>query len=229
MSMDSVKQGGIMATKKEATENEAVKGVTDVKPENVQGPSKPVSKATPFSDREAQGKNSQSVIAIRINADGNPDFAGMRPGTKEKLQAFLAHPSTVQEFHLAPAKVEAAAFDPIVVGTLFQAIGDIRAKLYEVKLELPEDMAQKIGRYSPEQQAVLIPLTQKVLAKHSSEFLAKWNDEISLAMVFVGFEMMKFRQVAEISRQLKEAKEITGKPNGKSIASSDGTQATIKQ
>ena len=180
-------------------------------------PSTPeLNRTKPFSDRENSGKGSGSTIAIRVKPDGSPDLESMHAKTKEKLKSFLSHPATVTEFGLTTAKLDAAAFDPVAVGTIFDMAGTLRSKIYQIKTGLPDVVADAIGSYSETEKAVIVPLAQKVLAKHSSEWMQKWGDEISLCLTLSMFELMKFRMIMAEYEKMKAAEPAkeTVKPNG---------------
>lgn len=185
-------------------------------------PSNPEIKfSKPFADRENTGKGAGSTIAIRVKADGSPDLESMHAKTKEKLKGFLNHPATVSEFGLTVAKIDAQAFDPIAVSTVFDMAGAVRSKVYQIKTGLPESITNQIGSYSENEKAVIVPLAQRVLAKHSSEWLQKWNEEISLCLTLSMFELVKFRMIMAEYEKMRAAEPVKdGKPNGSGKAES---------
>lgn len=164
-------------------------------------PEQPPAKKPPFSDRETAKNASGSTIAIKFNGDGTPDLASMRPATKDRFKKFLEHPATVSEFGITTAKIEPMVVDAQAVGALLDTIGSVKMLVYGAKFDLPREVIQQAAFYSPEQKQIITPLAQKVIAKHSSEFLNKWSDEISLGLVLVGIELAKFKQLQALVAQ----------------------------
>jgi hypothetical protein len=173
----------------------------DLKQDPPQAPaasSEPIADKPPQVERFGDRKNNAPVggsIVVKVNADGSPDFGSMRPATKEKLKIAILHPTAKAEFGIAEAKgIPAESIDPQVVGAFWGTVESVRAWFYVRKLQISDEIAARIAAYSPQEKEILVSLLTKVAAKYSSEFMAKWADEIALIGLFSMMEMTKYRQ-----------------------------------
>lgn len=138
----------------------------------------------------------------------------MRAATLDKFRAVVTHPETVRAFGLAPATLEAETIDPQVLASVYSLLGDLRSTYYEKHYKLPKPVAKELGAYSSNQLQVIVPLTQKVIAKHSGEFARKWGEEIALVMILVSLEMQKMRAAEEMFKRMETGALPVDKANG---------------
>lgn len=154
---------------------------------------------------QAAGKKKISV-SIPLFDDGTPDWSSAQDRTKEKFRAIFRNEKTQSEFGNPDKPLEIVS--PEMARVFVKEFFGIEALFFAYRWKIPVSDAQAICELRPQEQEQIIPLVQKVCAKHGSEFLDKWGDEIALLLMLIMFSQARYSAVKVHSKELEMEKEV---------------------
>lgn len=172
--------------------------------ENVTG-----GKREPFPRRAVPDTSDRpQTLTLRLDSEsGAPLWSKLSERTLSHWREILAHGETQKAFKLGVPLEQAPAqiISPEAVGSILDAFGLIEARFFAWRYKLPLETVGPIFVYQPVEKALLIPPTQKLLAKYGPEFLQKYGDEITLGFLLVSITNAKAAHCAKVARDLREA------------------------
>lgn len=160
-----------------------------------------------------------SKLTINLNEDGTIDLGSMRDKTLEKLRGALKATPGIQ------AEVQQAApvmmFPPPVIHAMYQSVSLLEVMLAQ-RFGIEPSVAKNCFTFTPEELNSLTPLTSRVLQKHMSEWMIRWQEEMLLASLLVtmtvskinaAITLMRMRQVQTAQPAEKPEEEPQAKAN----------------
>lgn len=151
------------------------------------------------------GKKKISV-SIPLLDDGSPDWNSAQDRTKDKFRAIFRSNKTQAEFGNPDKPLEIVS--PQVAHVFINQFFGLEALFFAYRWKIPVNEAQAICELRPQEEAQVIPLVRKVCAKHGSEFLDKWGDEIALLLMLIMFSQSRYSAIESRAKELKAEKEI---------------------
>ncbi|MGH9373374.1 MAG: hypothetical protein ACRD15_17780 [Vicinamibacterales bacterium] len=127
------------------------------------------------------------------------DFEGMTGETRDKLRQLLASPEAQAQLGITQPAGDGPAAPELpteaLMGPLFESVGMLLAGLAQ-RAGYSETQA-RVLLYSAEEQALLGPLTAKVIDKHFPSGLGRYQEEIALAVVLGGITIRKVQAMKD--------------------------------
>lgn len=171
-------------------------GGDDPKPPRNQAPASPEASAS--ASEAAEPTEKAKRVSITLDANGRPDLESMRDGTTAHLRAWLSDPSLAAQLGIgaAPAGGDPGAVAGLIALPVLSLLSQAQALLFvrTIKGATPEQ-ALIAARYSPDEQAALLPLIQKVINKYTAGWVGKYQDELALAGTVVLMGVSKASQL----------------------------------
>jgi hypothetical protein len=155
---------------------------------------------------------------IIIDTETAPETSPVRRSRARKRKL-----AETAETVLPPAEtpeVPIIEFTPAECAFLYAVLGEVESQIAALVSKCPLELARKFWSFSPGEVAALAQPTSKVLTKHGGAFLAKYHDEVVLAVALISVHQRKITDfaaaLAEHRRQLRAQAEATrpAKPNG---------------
>ena len=170
----------------------------------------------PFPARSGSA-SARGSVSIRLSEGGKPDLDAMRPATAERLKEILQDPDFQKRFGIGPVAAEGITIDPAFISSALDMLGGLQAQIVAVKYKIPYQSALSIFAYTKPEKDMLTPPAQRVLGKRAPEWVAKYGDEITLAVMLVQTARAKFAFAAQLGAKIKaesETEQAPEKSNG---------------
>lgn len=157
-------------------------------------------------DQPAQ-KEVKARLSVALNADGTFDLETLRAETREKLKRAVSDAGLPAALGIAPqAGAVPEVVDARTVEPMYLLVGRIEAAIAVKVWKIPQEKAIQIFTYSPQELMALTPPTARVLNKYGGAFLARYGDEVSLAMALLAVHQQKVMAVQAIMAQQQDEK-----------------------
>jgi hypothetical protein len=157
---------------------------------------KPVSDPPAAPAPAPQEKQESRRIFMYLNADGTIDIANLREATKEKLR------NAVRSTPFFQTPVGEAAtlpmFGPEVIGVIYGALGAGEAWAVHKWKDIPMSVTARAFAYTPQEIALLTPLTSKIMEKYTGEWFKKYRDEAALLLMLSTLTLQKFELCSQL-------------------------------
>ncbi|MGH9770314.1 MAG: hypothetical protein ACRD4Q_01210 [Candidatus Acidiferrales bacterium] len=187
-------------------------------------PEAPTSKPKGFKVRaDAKADSSRHSLTLRLGDDGKPCWNKLSDATRDAWRNILRRPETATDLGFNPPEGTAAIPAPELVSeetvqAAYTVLGHLEAKLFARVYRVPPEVATGIFHYRDQELSLLTKPTQKVLSKYAPGLLAKYADEIGLALILASITQAKVSACSAIAAKLRaqeKAKQAsTQKSNG---------------
>ena len=132
----------------------------------------------PRDDAQKKGK----TLYLKLDADGNPEWSRMTARTLDAWRQIFNHPSTSSSFSTEAIPPEDRGAKEADASALLAWIGMGEAMFLSKRYSLSLEEALSICEWTPTERESLEPRIARVLNKYGGGFLAKYGDEIFLAL-----------------------------------------------
>jgi hypothetical protein len=158
------------------------------------------------SNMPSEPPRERDSLAWNVTSEGKIDFSSMREKTKAKLRDIISDPEVARAVgaNAANAGLTDSAhvdvFDPQWCGSIYDMISRLESWIVSSKFKLPYNLVSEALTYTPEEKALLVPPTAKVINKYAARWMVQFKDEIALIGLFSMITIGKIKALKEISQ-----------------------------
>jgi hypothetical protein len=135
-------------------------------------------------------------ISFALTPDGRLD-PGARKDTVERLKAFFKDEENRKA--LGISEEAASLITEEDVSQIYDALSAIEVMLAPM-MRIDKDIAAHVLPWTPQEKQMLVPPTQRVLAKHAPAWFFLWKDEVALLIMLASMVRMKVTEAMNMQR-----------------------------
>jgi hypothetical protein len=181
---------------RDAKTSETVKNETekDVKNEN---------SANSAAGSENGAAKPRVTIGYNLTDSGKIDFGGMREATRVRIRELISDPEVARAVGAeGPANVGSSEpmISPEACERIYSSVAKLEAMLLAKKFRVSKEFALEHLEFDEKELAQLTPPTSRILSKHVPGWLARFEDEISLAFLIFTISTSKISVLKEAAK-----------------------------
>jgi hypothetical protein len=134
-------------------------------------------------------------LSLQLNDDGSIAWDRLRESNRERTEKLLAQwlndPKLAEKLGVKKPIVE--IFSAEYAGSIYDVVGKVEAMLAPRITGMPVHIAQAVFTYTAEEKAMLAGPTAAIINKWAPLWLAKFQEEIQLALLLTTITAAKFQ------------------------------------
>lgn len=133
-------------------------------------------------------------VSITVDNEGRPQFDRINEDTRAMIASWMRDEKIASALGVKPTEqieAEGNAIAGALAAPLLSALGQIDAIVLQRISGAPPEIVASVAHYTPQEQAIILPVFQRVMSKYGSGVLAKYGDEIALTALLLSLGAQK--------------------------------------